>query len=321
MKEGNLRKYLKEEYYLQDNDGNIYFKSFNTGKIELLNGVDIKSFKLLTNFYSCDKNKIFSESKLLKENYSTYTDYKSYGYFKIDNSLYWYGKKIQNDFKEELILISEHFFTDGKNLFVNGKRFPFEKESFIILNKFYAKDKSTVFHSDEIISEADPSTFKVLYEYEGLSKDILAKYSFIKDSGYSSWAHDKKHVYYCEEIFLKGIIDAASTVVIDIHILRDKNHVYYFDKIIDEADSNSFQPILNLNKKTYDNIGLSTPFYRDNQNIFYLQEHASNENKDQIIPIKKLKQKQRKTVLQELLGHSKELGLKENEILMIKNFL
>src|SRR4030095_6456190 len=191
----------------------------------------------------------------------------------------------------------------------------------VALNRFYAKDNYEVFHSDEKIFKAEPSTFEVLDEFSGLSKDIISKYSFLKNDGYSSWARDKNHVYYCGEILLKGTIDPSSVSIVDTHVLKDRKHVYYFDKIVEGADPESFQPILKHDKAIKDKLDLFTSFYRDKHNLYYLLEHTNDEDENKIVSISQLNTKQGKITLKNLLAQRKEFGLMESEISMIRNLI
>jgi hypothetical protein len=60
------KKYKGKDYYYVDSSKNLYFKSFRSGKYELIKDVDLGSLKLMTNFYSCDKERVYHESKCLK---------------------------------------------------------------------------------------------------------------------------------------------------------------------------------------------------------------------------------------------------------------
>jgi len=278
------KKYKGEDYYFLDSSKNLYFKSFRSGKYELIKDVDLGSLKLMTNFYSYDNKRVYHESRCLKQGYKTLRDYERYGYFKVDDVLYWYGKKLKSGFKCDLINISEHFFTDNDKLFVNGKIFDFDKDSFLLLNKFYAKDSSLVFHSDEVINSADANTFNVIKEDSGYSPEFLAKYSFLADDGYSSWACDKNSLYFCGKQFLSGIIDPLTTKVIRTHILIDKDYVFYHKKLVKGADPDSFECIVDLRKGVNKNrMKFFTSFFKDKNNIFYLYEDEVSEVRNEII--------------------------------------
>lgn len=276
-------KYRGQDYYYIDSSQNLYFKSFHTGKYELIKGADLNSLVFLTNFYLYDKERIYYESKCLKKGYTTFKDYAAYGYLKVDNTLYWFGEKIK-DLTQDLVNISEHFFTDSEQLYVNGQVFDFDRDSFLLLNRYYAKDSDTVFHSDEIISSADSETFRVIKEDSGYSQEFLAKYNFLVDDGNSSWACDKNHLYFCGKPFLSGTIDPQTTRVLRTHILIDKNNVFYYNKPVKGADPNTFQCIVDTSKKeNKSKIKFFTSFFKDRNNIFYLYEDRVSESKNKII--------------------------------------
>jgi hypothetical protein len=280
----HYEKYRGQEYYYIDSSQNLYFKSFHSGKYELIKDVDLNSFAFLANFYSYDKERIYHQSKCLKKGYTTFRDYQSYGYFKVDDILYWFGKKVKDNFTRDLINISEHFFTDNDKLFVNGQMFDFDKDSFSILNKFYAKDSSIVFHSDQIIDLADSETFRVIREDSGYSPEFVAMYAFLSDNGNSSWACDKNNLYFCGKRFLSGVIDPLTTRVIRTHVLIDKSNVFYHKKLVKGADPNTFQCIVDSSERSDNNrIKFFTSFFKDKENIFYLYEDEVSESKDEII--------------------------------------
>lgn len=250
--------------------------------------VDVKNFMILTNSYGYDKVSIFHESKCLKKGYKTFKDYERHGYFKIDNTLYWFGKLIKESVLTELYNISGHFYTDDESLFVNGKIFSFDKGSFTTLNQSYAKDKNNVFYSDKIIDSADSMTFSVIEEHSGYKDEFINEFNFLIDNDYSPWASDNNNLYFCGKPFLVGLIDPKSTKAMRNHILLDKDNVFYFDKIITGADSNSFECIVDLRKKKeQDKIRLFTNFFKDQENIFYLNEDARSESKDKVIKCEK----------------------------------
>ena len=281
----SYKKFKGQEYFYTDNSNNLYFKSFHTGNFELVKDADLKSLTFLSNTYFYDKKRIFHESKCLKKDYSTFKDYESYGYFKIDNVLFWFGKKVKEDFTDDLINISEHFFADNEHLFVNGQMFDFDKETFKCLNRSYAKDSKIVFHSDKVIDSADSETFRVIREDSGYSQDFIDKYNFLTEDGFSAWACDKNNLYFCGKPFLSGLIDPLTTRIIRTHILIDKNNVFYHKKQVKDADPDTFECIIDSSKinDEYKKIKIFTSFFKDKDNIFYLYEDEVSESKDEII--------------------------------------
>jgi hypothetical protein len=304
----NYKKFKGQEYFYTDNFNNLYFKSFHTGNFELVKDVDLKSLTFLSNFYFYDKERVFHESKCLKKDYTTFKDYQSYGYFKIDNILFWFGEKVKEDFTDDLINISEHFFTDNKHLFVNGHMFDFDIKTFKILNRYYAKDSNIVFHSDQIIDSADPETFSVIREDSGYTQAFLNKYNFLTDDGFSAWACDKNNLYFSGKPFLAELIDPLTTRIIRTHILIDNYSVYYFEKQIKDADPDTFECIIDFSKinHEYREIEFFTSFFKDKDNIFYLYEDKLSESKNEII---KCTRSNRKKYIDDLIVITKNIGI------------
>lgn len=321
MNVNGLKKLDISDYYFVDQENCIYFNSFNTGKLELLKDAEIDDFIVLSNFYSHDCKRVYHESKLLKKNYKSLIDYKNYGYFKIDNVLYWFGKKVQTDFTGELKNIAKHFFTDDVNLIVNGKRFSFDIGSFKVLNEFYAKDNKQVFHSDKLIGEADSESFRVLGEHSALSDGLLSTYPFLNKDSYSPWACDQHQVYFCGQPFLPGVIDPASTKGFHSHVLKDEKHVYYFDKVVEGADSDTFEPLIRQYAKATMTTDLFTYYYRDYRTLYFLYQDGRSERNNTILPISKVNLKKNKEVLLKLLENSIRYQLKPTEVELVEQLL
>lgn len=75
----------------------------------------------------------------------------------------------KNSFEE----LPYNWVRDNKNYFYLGKKITVDYSSFEILEYYYAKDKNHVYYRSEIISEADPKTFRHI---EG-SNDGMDKYN------------------------------------------------------------------------------------------------------------------------------------------------
>ncbi len=317
------KKFRGQEYFFTDDSHNLYFKSFHTGRFELIKYVDLESIDFLSGTYFYDKERIFHGSKCLKKGYSTFKDYESYGYFKIDNVLLWNGKKVKEDFTADLVNISEHFFTDNELLFVNGRIFDFDKDTFRILSKFYAKDSNIVFYSDSVIDSADAETFRVIPEDSGYSAEFLGKFDFLKDGGYSGWACDRKNLYHCGMPFLSGVIDPLTTRIIRHHILMDKNNVYFYKKIVKDADPDTFECIVDASKidDRLNYIKIFTPFFKDKDNIFYFYEDEARESKDEIIKCTKRNRTKFIDDMRKLSAHLDVLNLVAVDVERIKRLL
>ena len=91
-------------YYLEN--GSLIYHSSHSGKHTKIKGIDLESLKILTNHYCCDNKSIYYEEERLKVDYHSYVDYEAYGYFRIDDALYWNGKIISHNFCNDLIHIA-----------------------------------------------------------------------------------------------------------------------------------------------------------------------------------------------------------------------
>ena len=116
------------------------------------------------------------------------------------------------------------------SVFKYGKRLPaVDKESFIPLSSYLAKDSNHIFKTDEIIlPDADAQSFELFEDH--------------------SFGKDKNHIYYLEtkEPFAIQGVDPASFEILDRGYLKDINHVYriiqYEDiEKLEQADVASFE--------------------------------------------------------------------------------
>jgi hypothetical protein len=315
------RKFKRHNYYFTDAAGDLYFLSPQSSKYERLKGADSASFKVLHNFYGHDKQAIFYGSKCLVRGYTSFTDYSASTYMQIDGDLYYGEKKIKTNFKGELTNIGGIYYTDGKDLIVLGKFFTFDAKSFVILDDSLAKDKKRVFNADTVIASADAKTFRVIPENAGLPAALRKKFTFLVDEGPYSWTADKKHLYFCGEVHLEGKIDPASTRVFGSSVLLDKNHVYYFDTLVEGADPATFEPIVEVSRKiknTVDRIKFFTAFYKDKNNIYYGYEDGRGYKNDRIIVCSKENRRKYQDDLKRITRNYGSFNLTAREIERIK---
>lgn len=315
------RKFKRHEYYYTGAAGSLYFLSPDSGKYEKLRGADATSFKLLDNFYGYDKQAIFYGSTCLKREYKSFKDYSVHGYMQIDSDLYSGDEKIKSNFKGKLTNLGGIFYTDGTNLIVLGKFFKFDAKSFVIVEGDVAKDRKNVFHADAIIKSADAKTFRVIPENSAIPAALKRKFKFLARARDSSWAADKKHIYFCGEVHLQGKVNPLSTRVMGHHILLDKKHVFYFDKLVEGADPATFEPIVEVGRKiknSIDEIMFFTAFFKDKNNIYYRYEDGRNEKKDRIIACTKSNRKKYQKDLKRITRNYSSFNLTAQEIERIK---
>lgn len=138
--------------------------------------------------------------------------------------------------------------------------------TFTLIDETFAKDKNHVYFTSDyetpsvkILPDADPKTFKIVYEASPIfdiyySKDgrhAFRNANIIPNSDARSftvidnnWSKDNKHVYY-ETTALPGA-DPRSFNKINDYFEKDAHHIYLREKLIKDADIKSFQ-ILNTN--------------------------------------------------------------------------
>ena len=140
----------------------------------------------------------------------------------------------------------------------------------------YFKDKSNIYfkcyNQESIIEGANPSKFKILDLEKGISTDQsqyyyyekLIPFDFSKATVlnyYYTISEDK--VFFCfEEI--KGA-DADTFIIIRENLGKDKNHVYFKDKVVLGADSETFNLLEGCTNGEY---------YEDMNRIFYAKDKA-----------------------------------------------
>lgn len=136
-----------------------------------------------------------------------------------------------------------------------------DPNSFELINKFYSKDKNRVYRLNEyepwitgvsILEDSDPATFKLLQEdgfiYGKDKNNVYYEWKKIQGADTETfqildypYSKDKNNVYYSYE----GIVESADPetfiVVKSGFYMKDKNNVYYNGKIIQGADSETFE--------------------------------------------------------------------------------
>jgi hypothetical protein len=167
-------------------------------------------------------------------------DRLGYGYSKDDRSVYFHGKIVKTNgiFADpktfrKIKTFSEHY-KDKNFVYYNGERVPdSDVKTFVVLDEWpYCKDKRHLYYQNHVINFIDIKSFEII---EG------------------RWAKDKNHVYslYCDINVrfgsLRDIIDerfdAKSFEILDDmgHYVKDKNGVYYADKLMHDADPATFR--------------------------------------------------------------------------------
>ena len=145
--------------------------------------------------------------------------------------------------------------------------------SFEVLEGGYAKDKNHAYVDGLILPQSEAGTFKIIrkpYAADGnhifydrwLLSNSPDKFRIL-EKGYSA---DGEKVFFGREEFLPGTVDAATFEQVgSSDFFRDKNRVYMDDKIVEGADSATFEY---LPSKTYGNAK-NFDYARDARSVFY----------------------------------------------------
>ena len=139
------------------------------------------------------------------------------------------------------------YFIKDQNVYLNGKKIKgADASTFTHFNNrgYYSKDATHVYYNESKVEQADAETFQPL----------------LNDDTKHFW-HDKKNVYYAWKGLTKA--DGASIVYAGNGYVFDKNHVYFEDLLIEEADRNTFTVL-------FGHCG------RDSKNVFVRTTRATN---------------------------------------------
>jgi len=186
---------------------------------------DPNTFEILDFSIVKDKSHVWAHGRVWKgEDAASFEMLKGGTYLKDKSNVYY----ITNDVRELLKTLKGA-----------------DPSSFKVLNRLYAKDKSSVWRLDKIIKGADPASFEIV-------EDVQAK----KQGLDSDYTKDKSHVYFYGEIQKK--LDPASFKILGQGYMKDKSHVYYEGKILTGADPATFK-----------NVKDPDHFWKDKSRVYY----------------------------------------------------
>ncbi|MCX7554688.1 DKNYY domain-containing protein [Marinicella sp. S1101] len=156
---------------------------------------------------------------------------------------------------------------DNKNIFLRGRKLDFfDPNTFILLNKLFAKDDKTVSCDYQPIEEADTATFEVK-DFQNLSgkkvqlgidkhaayKCFDGDYRYMPVKSietfellYDAFYKDEFHVYWWGT---RLPLDVNNLKLLDGRYIADNAQVYYTDKPVVGADIESFQVVSEDNAK------------------------------------------------------------------------
>jgi len=226
-------------YYITDNK--IKFVHYDYGgtikKIETPIDADPKTFKPIPKWesiYGKDENSVYRRYlKINKAEPKTFTPLNEN--FSKDSKRVYYGSKceVKGADNKTFTPINSYMAKDKFRVYKYISKYDnscttalniipsTDTASFQLLNRFYSKDKNTVFYENTPIPKANPLNFKTSDEYYK-----------------KSFGRDDKHVYYEGKIV--PLADTDSFLVMNSTFAKDKNHVYVHNfrviKVFDNID-------------------------------------------------------------------------------------
>ena len=184
-------------------------------------------------------------------------------YAKDKTHVFYRNEVISNADPETFETLSWYYAKDKNHIYQYEKIVDdVDMKSFIPMKGYFGKDQRHVYCYEKIVKNLNPSTFKIYSDaYIGDDKTILWYGSNCYGEpemllnpdiptftvlGYT-YAKDKQHVYY----YSKVMEDADPTTFqhLDFYFDKDKDTVYHFGQKIDGADTASFQPINEMEGK------------------------------------------------------------------------
>ena len=220
-------KYVKDDknLYKFETDSLSYFSSneIKTKKV-LIDGLDVKSFKVLENN---------------KDSYFDYYVDKSNVYIDKDNL-----EKITGADRNSFEILGYSIARDKNNVYNKGEKLGnIDIASFKYFDNWIAKDKNRVFYMDERkdIKNADAKTFERMGEsyYFRDKNNVFALKNDYSDSNYNLVLEMSKN------------IDRSSFDILNAEFGKDKNGVYYFGEKIDGISSNNAKVVEELGDYDY----------------------------------------------------------------------
>ena len=220
-------KYVKDDknlYKLEDDLSSYFLSSEIKTKKVSIDGLDVKSFKVLENN---------------KDYYFNYYVDKSNVYLDKDNL-----EKITGADRNSFEILGYSIARDKNNVYKKGEKLGnIDIASFKYFENGIAKDKNRVFYMDERkdIKNVDAKTFERMGEsyYFRDKNNVFALKNDYSDSNYNLVLEMSKN------------IDRSSFDILNNEFGKDKNGVYYFGEKIDGISSNNAKVVEELGDYDY----------------------------------------------------------------------
>lgn len=199
----------------------------------------LQTFVLETNI---DKN-IYDDCLLYFQKSGSYEDLGD-GYKKDSHEIIYYqGKPLLAVDTKNFSVLSAGFAKDGSNVYKDGQKFLANPEGFTVLSPQYTKDRENAYFFDFILEDVDTDSFTAIPIPENITDKYIA------------YAKDKNQVYMAG-VKIPSANSPESFVILQNNYSKDKNNVYYRDKILDNASPENFEV-------------LQKGYARDQNSVFY----------------------------------------------------
>jgi DKNYY family len=281
-----------KNHYEVRHDGVYYFYAIEEGSYYKIEDADKNSFKDLGCGYGKDKNQVYRFQKSLETiegvDPSTF-ELIDCSYSKDTNNVYYGTDRLQNSDPDSFEILNGIYSKDKNHVyFLKNLIEDADPATIACLNKsdysymvYYAKDANNVYFNDQTLENSDPNSFTVISPHYGYAKDDKNVYEeeellYWIDApsfellGHYYYSKDKDHVY-----FFNGIVEGADPEefeIIDVDLSfhgeidgKDENNLYFRGKKIDQVDNSSYEAL------KYDN------YVRDKNAIYYLRKNDNNE--------------------------------------------
>lgn len=192
----------------------------------------------------------------------TFTHFDKRGYYSKDvNHVYYNTKRIKDadafTFGPLLNDDTKNFWHDKKNVYYGWKGLTkADGSSIIYAGNGYALDKDHVYFEDQLVKEADPNTFSVLFGHSGRDATNV----FVR----TIRATNIKDPQTFEMVFIQ-----------DEQFGKDKDQIY----VLRYTPPNPLEPFPNADLETFEIVGEN--YAKDKQNVYYYSYHI-----DQILILK-----------------------------------
>ena len=256
----------------------------------IIKGADGKTFKCLEKRFSIDANHVFHYDTIMTS--ADPKSFKVHGWYLTEDKkdFFWKGQAIHVADKKSFVIIGDRenektqWAKDKYNAYYMGKQ-PIPNADYDSFHQIgdisnlncsgcYAADKYRVYYEDHVVEGADPESFTEIVAYVGQDKhrvyrkwkatDIKDYYQLSPIGGFSS---DGLHIY-THELEVFDAADPSTFKHLGSLWYVDKDHVWWLEKPIKEADAATLQ-LVHL-YKYFNGTSLPAPsrYAKDKNHVF-----------------------------------------------------